>query len=173
MTFRAAIALAFSFSTTACVGGMGSIQPDRMLFSVDGTYQRHSFPFTVEETFERTKQVFREAGYKLDVSDNATGQISGFRGRTGDKDIGAQKGLKFYALVFPGPGGTSQLGVKIVQVIKRGGVLGSADTEVIVSDPQMYQYLFSRIESNSQESPISNLGATQQSGLQQNELPAY
>ena len=52
----------------------------------------------IEDTFDRTVLVFKEAGYKLDVIDRATGQISGRRGATGDKGSVKDKDLKFYAL---------------------------------------------------------------------------
>ena len=98
----------------------------------------------IEQTFDRTTAVFKEAGYKLDVIDRATGQISGHRGQTGDKGSTSDKDLKFYALVLP-RGAGSELSVKIVQVIK-SGALGTSKAELIVTDPQMYQYAFRRIE---------------------------
>ncbi len=97
----------------------------------------------IEETFDRTVTIFKEAGYKLDVIDRATGQVSGRRGATGDKGSVTDKDLKFYALVLPKDGG-SELGIKIVQVIK-SGALGTSKAELIVNDPQMYQYAFRRI----------------------------
>lgn len=131
----------------------GTLQPDRALFSLDGNYQRFAYPFSIEETFDRAEAVFRKGGYKLDVVDRATGQMSGTRGRTGS-DTRSDKGLKFYAMVLPGEGGNSVLSIKVVQIISRGipGVTASR-TEVIVADPQMYQYLFRRIETGEQDAP--------------------
>jgi hypothetical protein len=99
----------------------------------------------IEDVFDRTFSVFQEAGYKLDVIDRATGQISGRRGATGSKGVGTDKDLKFYALVIPRNGG-SELSIKIVQVIKSGR-LGTSKAELIVAETQMYQYLFRRIDS--------------------------
>lgn len=132
-----------------CVSN-GTLQPDRALFSLDGNYQRYEYAFSIEDTFDRAAAVFREGGYKLDVVDRATGQMSGTRGRTGD-ETHSEKGLKFYAMVLPGQRGNSILSIKVVQIISRGipGVTGSK-TEVIVADPQMYQYLFRRIETGQQ-----------------------
>lgn len=126
-----------------CAGG-AALQPDRSIFSLDNNYQRFSYELPIEETFDRTLAVFRDAGYKLDVIDRATGQISGQRGATGDKGSLSDKDLKFYALVLPRDQG-SELSIKIVQVIK-SGTLGASRAELIVNDPQMYQYAFRRIE---------------------------
>lgn len=128
---------------SACAGG-AALQPDRSIFSLDNNYQRHGYVMSIEETFDRTVAMFKEAGYRLDVTDRATGQISGRRGTTGDKGASNDKDLKFYALVLPRNGG-SELGIKIVQVIK-SGTLGTSKTELIVNDPNMYQYAFHRIE---------------------------
>lgn len=128
---------------TACSGGT-ALQPDRSIFSLDNNYQRYGYAMPIEETFDRTIAVFKDAGYKLDVIDRATGQISGRRGVTGDKGAGTDKDLKFYALVLPRASG-SELGIKIVQVIK-SGALGTSKAELIVNDPNMYQYAFRRIE---------------------------
>ena len=128
---------------TACAGG-AALQPDRSIFSLDNNYQRHGFALPIEETFDRTVTIFKDAGYKLDVIDRATVQISGRRGTTGDKGANTDKDLKFYALILPRDGG-SELGIKIVQVIK-SGTLGTSKAELIVNDPNMYQYAFSRIE---------------------------
>lgn len=133
--------------TTACVGS--AIQPDRAIFSLDNNYQRFSYAVPIEQTFDKTIVVFKEAGYKLDVIDRATGQLSGRRGAVGDKGSATDKDLKFYALVLP-KGEGSELGVKIVQVLK-SGVLGTSKAELIVNDPQMYQYLFRRIENVSSQ----------------------
>lgn len=132
----------FVFLTAGCVGG-SALQPDRSIFSLDNNYQRFGYDMPIEETFDRTVSVFKEAGYKLDVIDRATGQISGRRGATGDKGAAADKDLKFYALVLPTESG-SVLSVKIVQVIK-SGTLGTSKAELIVNDPLMYQFAFKRI----------------------------
>lgn len=128
----------------ACGGGGGAIQPDRSVFSLDGNYQRCQFGYGIEETFDRTVRVFKEAGYRLDVADRATGQISGVRGVTGNQSS-SDKGLKVFALVLPTPNGQSQVGVKIVQIIQHGSVISRTRTEIIVNDPQLYQYMFRRI----------------------------
>lgn len=138
---RFAVALAGSVCLAGCAGGGGAIQPDRSVFSLDGNYQRCQFGYGIEDTFDRTVKVFKEAGYHLDVTDRATGQISGER----PKGNGSDKGLKFYALILPTQSGQSQVGVKIVQIIEHGAVFSNSRTELIVSDPQMYQYLFRRI----------------------------
>lgn len=132
-----------------CAGG-SALQPDRSIFSLDNNYQRFSYVMPIEETFDRTVAIFKEAGYKLDVIDRATGQISGRRGATGDKGSVTDKDLKFYALVLP-KGTGSELGIKIVQVIK-SGTLGTSKAELIVNDWQMYQYAFRRIENGSGQS---------------------
>lgn len=128
---------------SACAGG-AALQPDRSIFSLDSNYQRFTYFMPIEETFDRTVAVFKEAGYKLDVVDRATGQISGRRGATGDKGASSDKDLKFYALVLP-KGADSELGVKVVQILK-SGPLGTSNAELILNDPQMYQYTFRRIE---------------------------
>ncbi len=129
---------------TGCAGG-SALQPDRSIFSLDNNYQRYTYSIPIEDVFDRTVTIFQEAGYKLDVIDRATGQISGRRGATGSKGVGTDKDLKFYAMVIPRNGG-SELNIKIVQVIK-SGKLGTSKAELIVSENQMYQYLFRRIES--------------------------
>jgi hypothetical protein len=140
----ALLAAALVLPLAGCAGG-GAIQPDRSVFSLDGNYQRCQYGFPIEETFDRTVKVFKEAGYHLDVVDRATGQISGIRGNTGTNTSSTDKGLKFYALVLPTSTGVSQVGVKIVQIIEHGSVFNKSRTEIIVSDPQMYQYMFRRI----------------------------
>jgi hypothetical protein len=142
-------ALGLVTALSGCAGG-GAIQPDRAIFSLDNNYQRFSYAMPIEQTFDRTVAVFKEAGYKLDVIDRATGQISGRRGATGDKGSGSDKDLKFYALILPGRGDdSSDLSLKIVQVINSGGIamVGGSRAELIVTDPQMYQYTFRRIGS--------------------------
>ena len=134
---------------SACAGG-AALQPDRSIFSLDSNYQRFTYFMPIEETFDRTVAVFKEAGYKLDVVDRATGQISGRRGATGDKGASSDKDLKFYALVLP-KGTDSELGIKVVQIIK-SGALGTSTAELILNDSQMYQYTFRRIQNiNTQE----------------------
>lgn len=141
---RLVAAAALALPLASCAGG-GAIQPDRSVFSLDGNYQRCQYGFPIEETFDRTVKVFKEAGYRLDVVDRATGQISGIRGNTGTNTSSSDKGLKFYALVLPTSTGLSQVGVKIVQIIEHGSVFNKSRTEIIVSDPQMYQYMFRRV----------------------------
>jgi hypothetical protein len=144
------------------------LQPDRSIFSLDNNYQRHSYEMPIEETFDRTVTMFKEAGYRLDVIDRATGQISGRRGTSGDKGSTTDKDLKFYALVLPRAAG-SELGVKIVQVIK-SGTLGASKAELIVNDPSMYQYAFRRIENfGTQTSPARVTAPTESAAA---ELPA-
>ncbi len=151
--FIASLAAAALLPLAGCAGG-GAIQPDRSVFSLDGNYQRCQYGYSIEDTFDRTVKVFKEAGYHLDVIDRATGQISGERGSMGALAAASDKGLKFYALVLPTSSGQSQVGVKIVQIIEHGSVLNKSRTEIIVSDPQMYQYMFRRIDD------IDMLGAT-------------
>ena len=159
--------LAFGLSLTGCAGG-AALQPDRSIFSLDNNYQRFFYAIPIEETFDRTLSVFKEAGYKLDVIDRATGQISGRRGATGDKGSLSDKDLKFYALVLPREAG-SELSIKIVQVIK-SGTLGTSRAELIVNDPQMYQYAFRRI-GNASVAPRTGSEPVLKSGSR-NELPA-
>ena len=144
------------FLFIGCVGG-SALQPDRSIFSLDNNYQRYTYSMPIEEVFDRTVTIFQEAGYKLDVIDRATGQVSGRRGATGSKGVGTDKDLKFYALVIPRNGG-SELNIKIVQVIT-SGKLGTSKAELIVSETQMYQYLFRRIESAGVPVGFPNSGA--------------
>ncbi len=156
-----------SVSLAACASG-SALQPDRSIFSLDNNYQRQFYDLPIETTFEQTVSVFKDAGYKLDVIDRATGQISGKRGASGDKGSATDKDLKFYALVLPSRDG-SELGIKIVQVIRRG-TFGSSAAELIVNDRQMYEFAFRRIQNaaiaNDAPSPQSPM-----SGAQGNELP--
>ena len=139
------ITAAFALPLAGCTTG-GAIQPDRAVFSLDGNYQRSTqYDFGIEEAFDRTVKAFRDAGYRLDVADKATGEISGERNTGGANTPSTDKGLKFYALVLPTETGKSQVAVKIVQIIKHGSIVNSANTEIIVNDAQMYQYLFQRI----------------------------
>ena len=137
-------AVALVATLGGCAGG-GSVQPDRSVFSLDGNYQRYAFDFPIEEAFDRTVKVFKEAGYRLDVADRATGQISGERSKSDDNAPASDKGLKFYALIIPTTDGQSEVAIKIVQIIKQGSIMGGAKTEIIVNDAQMYQYTFRRI----------------------------
>jgi hypothetical protein len=147
ISFTRSLPLALAcLAASACNGG-SALQPDRSIFSLDNNYQRHAYNEPIEATFEQTVTVFKEAGYKLDVIDRATGQISGTRGASGDKGSSSDKDLKFYALVLP-DGAGSELGIKIVQVLRRGA-LGSSRAELIVNDAVMYQFLFRRVENAS------------------------
>lgn len=137
-------AVALVATLGGCAGG-GSVQPDRSVFSLDGNYQRYPFNLPIEEAFDRTVKVFKEAGYRLDVADRATGQISGERSKADEKAPSSDKGLKFYALIIPTTDGQSEVAIKIVQIIKQGSIMGGAKTEIIVNDAQMYQYTFRRI----------------------------
>lgn len=155
-TFARWLLLAFGcVAASACAGG-SALQPDRSIFSLDNNYQRYAYTTPIEITFEQTVTVFKEAGYKLDVIDRATGQISGTRGASGDKGSPSDKDLKFYALVLP-KGSGSELGIKIVQVLRRGA-LGSSRAELIVNDRVMYEFLFRRVENASANTIISNRG---------------
>ena len=151
--FQGVCAALFLFALGGCATG-GSVQPDRSIFSLDGNYQRYEFGFPIEDAFDRTVKVFKEAGYELDVADRATGQISGERIKSDAKARSSDKGLKFYALIIPANQGGSQIAIKIVQIIKQGSIVGSAKTEIIVSDAQMYQYTFSRIEGLNSENGL-------------------
>lgn len=146
-----AMAMVAAALLSGCAGG-AAIQPDRSIFNLDNNYQRYSYDLPIEEVFDRTVSVFRESGYRLDVIDRATGQISGRRGAKGDKGTGADKDLKFYALVLP-RGEGSEIGLKIVQVIK-SGTFRSSSAELIVNDRQMYQYTFRRIAGQMLKPPV-------------------
>ncbi|MEI6486238.1 MAG: hypothetical protein WCO11_08225 [Sphingomonadales bacterium] len=119
------------------------MQPDQSIFTIDNNYQRFAYELPIEETFRRTVSVFHDSGYRLDVADRATGQISGRRGPTGDKGLSAIADLKVYAVVLP-RGRGSELGLKIVQVMK-SGPLNSSKAEITVNDKQLYQFTFQRI----------------------------
>jgi hypothetical protein len=153
---RLSAAVVLGLSVGACAGG-GAIQPDRSVFSLDGNYQRCQFGYSIEDTFDRTVRVFKEAGYSLDVADRATGQISGERGNTGIRARSTDKGLKFYALVLPTANGQSQVGVKVVQIIEHGSLVNRSNTEIILTDPQMYQYMFRRIADIGELTPANGL----------------
>lgn len=145
-SLRLALAALVSFAVSACAGG-SALQPDRSIFSLDNNYQRYSYNMPIEAALEKTVAVFKEAGYKLDVIDRATGQISGRRGASGDKGSSSDKDLKFYALVLP-KGNGSELSIKIVQVLRRGPLEGGS-AELIVNDETMYKFLFKRVENQS------------------------
>lgn len=142
-------------SSLAVVGATGcarpdAIQADRTVFSVDSTFQRMAYAQPIEKTFDRTVTVFREAGYTLDVVDRATGQISGRRGKTGDKGAKTAEDLRFFALVLPGTGSGSQLALKFAQVSRVGlPVINQTQAEVVLSQPEVYAYVFRRVGDNS------------------------
>ncbi|RJT24513.1 hypothetical protein D5I55_03190 [Chakrabartia godavariana] len=121
------------------------MQPDRSVFNVDASYQRSHYAQPIEATFDRTVAVFREAGYKLDVIDRATGQIRGIRGKSGDKGADTGTDLRFYALVLP-DGKGSQIALRIAQISSQGiPVLAQAKTEIVLNQPELYAYIFRRI----------------------------
>ncbi len=123
------------------------LQPERAVFSVDGSYQRRAYSQSIETTFDRTVAVFREADYKLDVVDRATGQISGRRGKTGDKGANNDTDLRFSALILPDRGG-SQIALRIVQIANQGvPMISASKTEIVQNQPELYAYIFRRIES--------------------------
>ncbi|MEY3702462.1 MAG: hypothetical protein RLZZ561_82 [Pseudomonadota bacterium] len=123
------------------------IQTDRTQFTPDDTFQRKAFSQPVVLTFDKTVTVFREAGYTLDIVDRATGQISGRRGKTGDKGAQRSDDLRFVALILPGAGDVgSVLNLKFVQVSPLGvPVISRSKAEVVLSQPELYAYVFSRI----------------------------
>ncbi|MFM7028394.1 MAG: hypothetical protein ACKOXK_06935 [Chakrabartia sp.] len=124
------------------------IQTDRAAFTYDSTYQRAGFSQPIEATFDKTAAIFRESGYVLDIVDRATGQISGRRGKTGDKGAKNQVELRFFALVMPGPNQGSQLALKFTQVASVGlPVINQAKAEIILSQPELYAYVFRRVGS--------------------------
>ena len=157
MNFRPSVlrllcSLTVCLALTGCAGG-AALQPDRSIFALDNSYQRMAYDLSIEAAFDRTVSVFQAAGYRLDVIDRATGQISGRRGAAGNKLASSDKDLKFYAVVLPEREG-SVLALKIVQVIK-GGMLGGATAEIIVNEALMYQYTFRRI-GTAPDRPASN-----------------
>lgn len=149
----ATIVIAFALAGCARTQPM---QPDRAVFNVDASYQHGHFAQPIEATFDRTVAVFREAGYTLDIVDRATGQISGRRGKTGDKGARQATDLKFYALVMPDPAG-SQIALRIVQIASDGiPVLTQAKTEVVLNQPELYAYILKRIEGNAPSQPTAD-----------------
>jgi hypothetical protein len=135
-----------SIGLSACARS-DSIQTDRTQFTPDDTFQRKAFSQPVVLTFDKTVTVFREAGYTLDIVDRATGQISGRRGKTGDKGAQRSDDLRFVALILPGAGDVgSVLNLKFVQVSPLGvPVISRSKAEVVLSQPELYAYVFSRI----------------------------
>ncbi|AUX68474.1 hypothetical protein CHX26_02145 [Porphyrobacter sp. HT-58-2] len=154
--FTRSLVLAFAALVVSACNGGSALQPDRSIFALDNNYQRHAYAMPIETTFEQTVTVFKDAGYKLDVIDRATGQISGTRGASGDKGSPSDKDLKFYALVLP-KGSDSELGIKIVQVLRRGA-FASSRAELIVNDRVMYEYLFRRVENLSETRVVKDGG---------------
>ena len=147
MDFRPSVSRLFCSFTVClliagCAGGV-ALQPDRSIFALDNSYQRMTYDRPIEDMFDRTVAVFQEAGYRLDLIDRATGQISGQRGAAGNKQANTDKDLKFYAVVLPEGEGTV-LALKIVQVIK-GGAFGGPTAEIIVNEALLYKYAFRRI----------------------------
>lgn len=142
---RLATGCLFILGLAGCVRDV-ALQPDRSIFSLDNNYQRQAYDFPIQEAFDRTVHVFTQAGYRLDVVDRATGQISGRRGAAGRRNGPSDKDLKFYALVVPRMEG-SELSIKIVQIVKAGGIplVGASRSELIVNDRQLYAFLFQRI----------------------------
>ncbi len=135
-----------SMGLSACARP-GPIQTDRTQFTPDGKFQRKPYSQPVVLTFDKTVTVFREAGYTLDIVDRATGQVSGRRGKTGDKGAQRSDDLRFVALVLPGSGDVgSVLNLKFVQVSPVGvPVLNRAKAEVVLTQPELYAYVISRI----------------------------
>jgi hypothetical protein len=155
------------------------IQTDRTAFNFDSTFQRAAYSQPIETTFDKTVTVFREAGYALDIVDRATGQISGQRGKTGDKGASKNNDMRFVALILPGVGGGSQLALKFVQVSNVGvPVLNRTQAEVVLSQPELYAYVFRRVDDANRvmETPPAALapisGPTSgQNGLESDILP--
>jgi hypothetical protein len=144
--FNILAGMACVLMVTGCAN-RAPLQPDRAVFNVDGSYQRKFYSQSIETTFDRTVAVFREANYKLDIVDRATGQISGRRGKTGDKGANNDTDLRFSALVLPERGG-SQVALRIVQIANQGvPLLSQSKTEIVLNQPELYAYIFRRIES--------------------------
>jgi len=144
--FNILTGMAFITLMTGCAG-RAPLQPDRAVFNVDASYQRKIYSLSIETTFDRTVAVFRDAGYKLDIIDRATGQISGRRGKTGDKGAPIDTDLRFSALILPEHEG-SQLALRIVQIANQGiPMLSQSKTEIVLNQPELYAYIFRRIES--------------------------
>ena len=141
-----ALLAATGVSLSACARP-DAIQTDRTQFTPDQTFQTRTYSQPVVLTYDKTVSVFREAGYTLDITDRATGQISGRRGKTGDKGAQRSDDLRFVALVLPGSGGVgSVLNLKFVQVSPIGvPVINRAKAEIVLTQPELYAYVFSRI----------------------------
>jgi len=130
------------------------IQTGRTAFTFDSTYQRASYAQPIETTFDRTVKVFRESGYILDIVDRATGQLSGRRGKTADKGGRNEVNLQFFALVMPAANNGSQLALKFTQVARVGiPVISEAKAEVILSQPELYSYVFRRVDAAVETAP--------------------
>jgi len=146
--FNILVGMTTALLVTGCAG-RAPLQPERAVFSVDDSYQRKVYSQSIEATFDRTVAVFREANYKLDIVDRATGQISGRRGKTGDKGSANDTDLRFSALVLPNRGGGgSQVALRIVQIANQGvPMISQSKTEIVLNQPELYAYIFRRIES--------------------------
>lgn len=130
------------------------IQTGRTAFTFDSTYQRASYAQPIETTFDRTVKVFRDSGYILDIVDRATGQLSGRRGKTADKGGRNEVNLQFFALVMPAANNGSQLALKFTQVARVGiPVISEAKAEVIMSQPELYAYIFRRVDAAADGKP--------------------
>ena len=68
--------------------------------------------------------------------------------QTGDKGAQRSDDLRFVALILPGSGDVgSVLNLKFVQVSSVGvPVLNRAKAEVVLTQPELYAYVFSRID---------------------------
>ncbi len=144
--FNILVGMTTALLVTGCAG-RAPLQPERAVFNVDDSYQRKVYTQSIETTFDRTVAVFREADYKLDIVDRATGQISGRRGKTGDKGANNETDLRFSALILPSRGG-SQIALRIVQIANQGvPLISQSKTEIVLNQPELYAYIFRRIES--------------------------
>ena len=92
------VSLLLTTLLAGCAGG-SALQPDRSIFSLDNNYQRFGYVMPIEDTFDRTVLVFKEAGYKLDVIDRETGQISCRRGEKVDKGSVREKDFKVLIVI--------------------------------------------------------------------------
>lgn len=160
---RFASILALAFVLTACAR-TEPMQPDRSVFNIDATYQRARYDQPIAPVFDRTVAVFRDAGYRMNIVDRATGQISGQRGKMGDKGTRAETDLRFYALVLP-DGDGSQVALRIVQIASQGiPVLTQSRTEVVLNQPDLYAYIFRRIAGDDAEVSAKPLMPTELRG---------
>ena len=169
--------VAFTSLGLAACATPNPIQTDRTVFNFDSTFQRAAYSQPIETTFDKTVTVFREAGYALDIIDRATGQISGQRGKTGDKGASKNNDMRFVALVLPGVGGGSQLALKFVQVSNVGvPVINRTQAEVVLSQPELYSYVFRRVDGATRgmeaaPAAMAPTTGTGQSGLESDILP--